>query len=65
MCAYRLEGLEEPKVFGFCQRAEHPDEEQAGDSRAAVTVCPSDRLNALLNRERGKKKKKFNWLQLC
>lgn len=34
----RLEGAEEPQVFGFCQRAEHPDEEQAGDSRAAASV---------------------------
>lgn len=40
ICVCRLEGAKEPKVFGNTERAEHPDEEQAGDSRAADSVRP-------------------------
>lgn len=45
LCLWRLEGAEEQKVFGFCKRAKHPDEEQASDSRAATTVRPFDLLS--------------------
>lgn len=41
ICAFRVEGAKKSEVFGISKYTGHPDQEQARDSRAVLSVCLS------------------------